>query len=47
MSYGVTMKSRTAIYVKKIWFRLKWLTMSDKEKYVYLLNRTRSTIYAS
>jgi len=35
---------RIVDYVKKILFRLRWLTMSDKERYAYLWNRTLSTL---
>jgi len=29
-------------YIRKVLFRVRWLTMSDRERYTYLWNRTRS-----
>jgi len=31
--------------VKKALFRMKWLTMSDKDKYAYLWEQTRESLY--
>ena len=29
-------------YIKKFLFRIRWLTMSQRERYAYLLNRTKN-----
>jgi len=31
-------------YLKRILFRMRWLIMSDRERYAYLWNRTRSSL---
>ena len=31
-------------YLKRILFRLRWLIMSDRERYTYLWNRTRDSL---
>jgi len=36
-----------ANYMKKIYFRLRWFTMSDREKYIYLWKRTRDSLQVS
>lgn len=38
------MSEELAGYIKKILFRIKWLTMSDRKKYAYLWNRTRDIL---
>lgn len=30
-------------YIRKVLFGIRWLTMSDRERYTYLWNRTRSS----
>jgi hypothetical protein len=37
------MSTVIADYIKRLLFRLRWLIMSDRERYVFLWNRTRST----
>jgi len=32
--------------VKKALFRIKWLTMSEKDKYAYLWKQTRESMYS-
>ncbi len=40
------MKGRRIIdYINKAWFHLKWLTMSERDRYAYLWNRTRASMY--
>jgi len=31
-------------YLKRILFRMRWLIMSDRERYAYLWNRTRASL---
>ncbi len=31
-------------FVQKTLFRLKWLAMSDRDKYIYLWGRTRNNL---
>jgi len=33
-------------FISKISFQLRWLMMSDREKYAYLWNRTRDSLRA-
>ena len=33
-----------ADYFRRLLFRLRWLIMSDRERYAYLWNRTRSIL---
>jgi len=35
----------TSCYIKKALFRIRWLAMSDRERYVYLWGRTRESMY--
>ena len=41
------MKVRIVNYINQLRFRLRWLTMSDKERYAYLWRMTKSSLYAS
>jgi hypothetical protein len=38
------MNTMIADCIKRFFFRLRWLIMSDQERYAYLWNRTRSTL---
>jgi hypothetical protein len=29
-------------YLRRLWFHLRWLTMSDRDRYTYLWNRTKN-----
>ena len=33
--------------IKKILFRIRWLTMSDRDRYAYLWSRTRNSLQTS
>lgn len=33
-------------YIKKVLFRIKWLTMSDRERYAYLWRQTKDSLYS-
>ena len=37
-------KTTIAGYVREILFRVRWLTMSDRQKYAYLWNRTKEIL---
>ena len=41
------MEARIVNYIKKILFQMRWLIMSDRERYAYLWNRTRNIQYHS
>jgi hypothetical protein len=34
-------------YIKRALFRLRWLAMSDRERYAYLWRQTRESMYTS
>jgi hypothetical protein len=38
------MNKRIIDYMRKISFHAKWLIMSDRDRYVYLWNRTRNSL---
>jgi len=38
------MTAEIVYYLKKILFRLRWLIMSDRDRYAYLWNRTRGSL---
>jgi len=38
---GNNMKTEIGNYMDRLIFRLRWLIMSDRERYAYLWNRTR------
>ena len=40
---GNAMSAAVVNYMRKIWFRIRWFTMSDRERYAYLWNRTKSS----
>ncbi len=41
---GSIMTAEIVYYLKRILFRLRWLIMSDRERYAYLWNQTRGNL---
>jgi len=41
------MKVRIVNYINQLRFRIRWLIMSDRERYAYLWQVTKSNLYAS
>ena len=41
------MKVRIVNYINQLRFRIRWLIMSDRERYTYLWHVTKSNLYAS
>ena len=41
------MKARIVNRTKQLWFRVRWFTMSDRERYAYLWHVTKSNLQAS
>lgn len=37
------MKTEMRNYLRRLMFRMKWLVMSERERYVYLWGRTRNS----
>jgi len=38
----VIMSTKALNYLRSIWFRLRWLVMSERDRYAYLWNRTKT-----
>jgi hypothetical protein len=37
-------KTVIAEYIREMLFRVRWLAMSDRQRYAYLWNRTKETL---
>jgi len=45
LAKGVDIVSLVIVnYIRQIWFRIRWFTMSEKERYAYLWNQTRASL---
>jgi hypothetical protein len=37
-------KTTITEYIREVLFRVRWLAMSDRQRYAYLWNRTKETL---
>jgi hypothetical protein len=40
----ILLRIAIAEYIREILFRIRWLAMSDRQRYSYLWNRTKETL---